>query len=233
MKQVIAVLAFAVALPLSNPAHAYIKCDKIEKASKKKKCEKKMDKKLAKMRANLTPIKTSDVGKEFAYLDGQKLFESDDWYLGYKETGFKDIDAVNKQVTAAKGLIRLTVYAGHLNKSDKKAAQKLGGKLMPRLKEIQNELNGITEELNKVDMNQYEGMDAVKAGAAVAATTAQVAATLGEVPGALAAIGPVVGGGVGAMVGDAMKQAKGAINEAKGAVDEAKKVAEDAKKAVK
>ena len=185
-----------------------------------------MDKKLAKMRANLTPIKTSDVGKEFAYLNGQKLFESDDWYLGYKETGFKDIDAVNKQVTAAKGLIRLTVYAGHLNKSDKKAAQKLGGKLMPRLKEIQNELNGITEELNKVDMSQYEGMDAVKAGAAVAATTAQVAATLGEVPGALAAIGPVVGGGVGAMVGDAMNQAKGAINEAKSA-------AEDAKKAVK
>ena len=233
MKQALALLAFAVALPLSNPAHAYIKCDKIEKESKKKKCVKKMDKKLAKMRANLTPIKTSDVGKEFAYLNGQKLFESDDWYLGYKETGFKDIDAVNKQVTAAKGLIRLTVYAGHLNKSDKKAAQKLGGKLMPRLKEIQNELNGITEELNKVDMSQYEGMDAVKAGAAVAATTAQVAATLGEVPGALAAIGPVVGGGVGAMVGDAMNQAKGAINEAKGAVDEAKKAAEDAKKAVK
>ena len=72
---------------LSNPAHAYIKCDKMEKESKKKKCEKKMDKKLAKMRANLTPIKPSDVGSEFAYLDAKKLFESDDWYLGYKKTG--------------------------------------------------------------------------------------------------------------------------------------------------
>lgn len=204
----------------------------MEKESKKKKCEKKMDKKLAKMRANQTPIKTSDVGKEFAYLDSKKLFESDDWYLGYKETGFKDIEAVNKRVTAAKGLIRLTVYAGHLNKSDKKAAQKLGGKLMPRLKEIQTEFDGVRQQLNKVDMNQYAGMDAVKAGAAVASTTAQVAATLGEVPGALAAIGPVVGGGVGAMVGDAMKQAQGAINDAKGAVDDAKSAAEDAKKAV-
>ena len=219
MKQALAVLAFAIALPLSSPAHAYIKCDKIEKASKKKKCEKKMDKKLAKMRANLSPIKTSDVGKEFAYLDSKKLFESDDWYLGYKETGFKDIDAVNKRVTAAKGLIRLTVYAGHLNKSDKKAAQKLGAKLMPRLKEIQKELDGVTNELNKVDMSQYEGMAAVKATAAVATTTAQVAATLGEVPGALAALGPVVGGGVGAMMGDALKEAKGAINDAKKAVD--------------
>jgi|GEM_PF-4402115 len=226
MKHILTVLAFAVALPLSNAAHAYVKCDKIEKASKKAKCEKKMDKKLAKMRANQTPIKTSDVGKEFAYLDSKKLFESDDWFLGYKETGFKDIDAVNKQVTAAKGLIRLTAYAGHLNKSDKKAAQKLGGKLMPRLKEIQTELDGITAKLNKVDMAQYAGMDAVKAGAAVAATTAQVGATLGEVPAALTAIGPVIGGGVGAMVGDAMNQAKGALNEAKGA-------AEDAKKAVK
>ena len=47
MKQALAVLAFAIALPLSSPAHAYIKCDKIEKASKKKKCEKKMDKKKA------------------------------------------------------------------------------------------------------------------------------------------------------------------------------------------
>ena len=122
-----------------------------------------MDKKLAKC-ANLTPIKTSD-GARICLPRWPEAVSVDDWYLGYKETGFKDIDAVNKQVTAAKGLIRLTVYAGHLNKSDKKAAQKLGGKLMPRLKEIQNELNGITEELNKVDMNQYAGMDAVKAGA--------------------------------------------------------------------
>ena len=178
MKQVIAVLAFASPPPL-EPRPCVHQVRK-KKASKKKKCEKKMEEKLAKMRQP-TPIKTSDVGKEFGLPDGQKLFESDDWYLGYKETGH-DIDAVNKQVTAAKGLIRLTVYAGHLNKSDKKAAQKLGGKPMPRLKEIQNELNGISEELNKVDMNQYAGMDAVKAGAAVAATTAQVAATLGEVP---------------------------------------------------
>ena len=130
---------------------------------------------------------------------------------------------MNKRVTAAKGLIRLTVYAGHLNKSDKKAAQKLGAKLMPRLKDIQKELDGVTNELNKVDMSQYEGMAAVKATAAAATTTAQVAATLGEVPGALAALGPVVGGGVGAMMGDALKEAKGAINDAKGAVNDAKK----------
>jgi len=239
MKQALAIAAFAVAIPLSSPAHAYIKCDKIEDAKKKKKCESKMTKNLAKMRANQTPISAADVGKEFAYLDDQKLFESDDWFLGYKETGFEDIDAVNKQLTAAKGLIRLTRYAGHLNKTDKAAAKKLGGKLMPRLKEIQTELDLVSAEIEKVNTEQYVGMDAVKAAAALAATTAQVAATVGEVPGALAAIGPVITGGVEAMVGDAVNQATGAIkdaagtiNEASEAINEAKEMAEEAKKAI-
>ncbi len=231
MKNLLAIAAFAVALPLSNPAHAYIKCDAKEDAKKKKKCEKKMAKSLAKMRANQTPIKPADVGSEFAYLDA-KLFESDDWFLGYKASGMKDIDAVSKKVATAKGVIRLTRYAAYVNKTDKKAAQKLGGKLMPRLKNMQQELDGITQELNKVDPSKYTGMDAVKAAGAMAATTAEIAKTIGEVPGALAAIGPVVGGGVGAMVGDVMKQATGAINEAKSAVEDAKGAVDDAKKAV-
>ena len=232
MKQALAIVAFAVAIPMSSPAHAYIKCDKIEDAKKKKKCVSKMDKKLEKMRANQTPISAADVGKEFAYLDSQKLFESDDWYLGYKKTGFEDIDAVNKQLTAAKGLIRLTRYAGHLNKTDKAAAKKLGGKLMPRLKEIQTELDAVSAKLEQVNTEQYVGMDAVKVAAALAATTAQVAATVGEVPGALAAIGPVVAGGVEAMVGDAVNQATGAINDAASTINEAKEMAEEAKKAI-
>ena len=47
MSKFFAIIAFAVALPMSNSAHAYIKCDKIEKESKKKKCEKKMAKSVA------------------------------------------------------------------------------------------------------------------------------------------------------------------------------------------
>ena len=40
MKQVL-LCCFCCRPPLSNPAHAYIKCDKMEKASKKKKKKKK------------------------------------------------------------------------------------------------------------------------------------------------------------------------------------------------
>ena len=211
MKQFLAVLAFAIALPMSNPAHAYIKCDKIEKASKKKKCEKKMDKRLAKMRANQTPIKTSDVGKEFAYLDSKKLFESDDWFLGYKNSGYDDIDALNEKIARAKGVLRLARYAAYVNKTDKKAAKDLGGKLMPRLKNIQEELDAISAQLEKVNMEQYTGMDAMKANVALVESTAALATIVGEVPGALAALGPIVGGGLGDMVNDAVQDASGGV----------------------
>jgi hypothetical protein len=67
-------------------------------------------------------------------------------------------------------------------------------------------------------------MEAIKATAALAATTVQIAGVLAEVPGALAAIGPIVGGGVDSLLksaagaaGDAMKQATDAANAAKGA----------------
>jgi hypothetical protein len=224
MTKFFAIIAFAIALPASNPAFAYMKCDKMDNAKKKAKCEKKMKKSLAKKRANTTPIKPSDVGAEFAYMDGANLFNSDDWYLGVKESGIKDIDAINKKVISSKGLIRLCRYAGHLNKTDKAAAKKLGGKLAPRLKNIQQELDGINKEIEKFDPNTLSGMEAIKATAALAATTVQIAGVLAEVPGALAAIGPIVGGGVDSLLksaagaaGDAMKQATDAANAAKDA----------------
>ena len=214
MNKFLAICAFALAMPMSNPAFAYIKCDKKADAKKKKKCEKKMAKTLAKKRANTTPIKPSDVGSEFAYMDGGNIFDTDDWYLGMKKTGIKDIDAINQKVYAAKGLIRLTVYAGHLNKSDKAAAQKLGGKLAPRLAKMEEELNGITEEINKFDASKLSGMDAVKGGAALIKTGVDVVATIAEVPGAVAALAPIVKGGAKSAVGNAVNQAKGAAGDA-------------------
>ena len=153
MTKFFAIVAFAVALPMSNSAHANIKCDKIEKAGKKAKCEKKMGKKLEKLRANTTPIKPSDVGSEFSYLDGKNPFNSDDFYLGYKESNFKEVTELSKKIASAKGLIKLTTYAGHLNKSDKAAAKKLGGKLLPRLQKLEEEMKGIEAASKKIDHN--------------------------------------------------------------------------------
>ena len=59
MTKFFAVMAFAIALPMSNPAHAYIKCDKKADAKAKKKCEKNMAKSIANQRKNSKALKPS------------------------------------------------------------------------------------------------------------------------------------------------------------------------------
>ena len=54
-------------------------------------------------------------------------------------------------------------------------------------------------------------MDAMKANVALVESTAALATIVGEVPGALAALGPIVGGGLGDMVNDAVQDASGGV----------------------
>ncbi len=233
MSKFFAIIAFAVALPMSNPAHAYIKCDKIDNAGKKKKCEKKTAKAIAKKRKGTTAFKPSQIGKQFAYLDGKNPLDSDDFYLGVKTTGIKDVDAISNQAVKMAAIIKLTKYTAHLNKSDKAAASKLGGLLLPELKNLQKEGEELQKKIGELDPASLASspMDIPKAAGALLKSTGTVVQAIGDVPGALKAIGPIAKGAAAGAAAGAMDKVKGATDAAKGAADQAKDAADAAKKA--
>ncbi len=224
MSKFFAIIAFAVALPMSNPAHAYIKCDKIDNAGKKKKCEKKMAKAVAKKRKGTTAFKPSQVGKQFAYLDGKNPLDSDDFYLGVKKTGIKDVDAITNQAVKMAAVIKLTKYTAHLNKSDKAAAAKLGNLLLPELKNLKNEGEVLQKKIGELDPSKLASspMDIPKAAGALLKATGTVVGAVGDVPGALTALGPIAKGAASSAAAGALDKAKGAVDQAKDAADAAK-----------
>ena len=233
MSKFFAIVAFAVALPMSNPAHAYIKCDKKEDAKAKKKCEKNMDKSLAKQRANTTPYTPSTLGKAFSDLDGDNNpFNSDDFYFGEKNTGIKQVDAFTAKVNKVAATVKMAKYIGHLNKSDAAAATKLGGAILPELIKLKDEAPALVEEAQKLVGEAAtlveNPMDAPKALKALTGAGATIGKAVGDIPGAIAAVKPIAGGAaagaisnVAGQVGDAVNQATDAVNQATDAAKQA------------
>ena len=86
-----------------------------------------------KQRKSTTALKPSQLGDEFAYLDENNLFDSDDWYVGVGNIGVKKIDDLSLSVAKMSATVRLAKYTGYINKTDKAAATKLGGILLPKL----------------------------------------------------------------------------------------------------
>jgi len=217
MTKYLTILGFVVALPMSNPAHAFIKCDKIEDSKKQKKCEKTAQKALDKQKKNKpNPYKPSDLGKEFASLDGDKNpFASDDFYLGTKDTGIKDVDAFVAEVNKAAATVRMAKYVGHLQKSDEAAASDLGGKLLPKLIALKDSIKNIQEKGQNLAKDPKalasSPMEIPKAIGAIAGTVPTLAKIVGDLPGAIASLKSVAGGAAGAAV-------KGAVDKAKDAV---------------
>ena len=219
MSKFFAIIAFAIALPMSNPAHAYIKCDKKEDAKAKKKCEKNTAKRLEKQRKNTDPYVPSSLGSEFGYLDAENPLDTDDWYLGVKTTGIKQIDELSNTVAGMAATVRLTRYTAYINKTDKAAAQKLGGLLLPKLKGLKTEVEKVQKQLSELDPNTLVSnpMDAPKAIGAIAKMTATLAKTVTEIPAALGALGPVVKGAAAGAISNVAGQAADAVNTAKDA----------------
>lgn len=230
MSKFFAIIAFAVALPLSTPAHAYIKCDKKEDPKKKKKCEKNMAKSLAKQRANTTPYAPSNLGSAFADLDGDNNpFNSDDFYLGERTTGIKKVDEFTAQVNKVAATVRMAKYIGHLNKTDSATAATLGGALLPELIALKDEAPKLVEEAQKLVGEAAtlveNPMDAPKAIKALGGAAGTIGKAVGDIPGAITALKPIAGGAAAGAI-------SGAVNKAAGAVQQASDAAGDVKEAV-
>jgi len=237
MTKLFAILALAIAIPMSNPAHAFIKCDKMDDAKKQKKCEKNTAKSLAKQRANSTAYAPSNLGEAFAGLDGDdNPFNSDDFYLGESTSGIKKVDAFSAQVNQVAATVRMAKYVGHLNKTDAAAAAKLGGALLPKLIALKDEAPKIVEEGQALvgdAANLVESpMDVPKALKALGGSVATVTKAVGDLPGAITAIQPIAGGAAASAISGAMDKAAGAVQQATDAASEAAGAVDDAKGAI-
>jgi len=236
MSKFFAIIAFAVALPMSNPAHAYIKCDKMEDAKKKKKCEKNTSKSLAKKRSNTTAYAPSNLGDAFAELDGDNNpFNSDDFYFGEQTTGIKKVDAFTGKVNKVAATVRMAKYIGHLNKTDAAAAAKLGGALLPGLIALKDEAPKLVDEAKKLAGEATtlvdNPMDAPKAIKALGGAGATIGKAVADIPGAITALKPIAGGAAAGAISGAMDKAAGAVKQATDAAGDIKDAAGDVKEA--
>jgi hypothetical protein len=227
MNKFIAICAFALALPMATPAHASIKCDKVA-SKKKKKCEKKFAKSIGKMRKGSTALKPSEIGGALAYLNANNPLDTDDFYVGVKKIGIKEVDALSTQVAKVAATVKLAKYIKHLNQNDKAAAKKLAAGLLPHLIALKDEAPKVIEMANELGAKAQDivksPMDIPKVIGAVAKSVATTTKAIGDLPGALAAIGPIAGASAGAAMnaakgaasgaaGDAMDKAKGAVGQ--------------------
>jgi hypothetical protein len=224
MSKFFMIFAFAVALPMSNPAHAFIKCDKIDNAKKQKKCTKKATKSLAKARKNSTAMMPSEIGEQFSYLDAANPFDTDDWYLGVNSIGVKKIDNISENVAKIAGTIRLAKYTAYLNATDKDAASKLGGKLLPELMKLKESAPKVVDDIKALLSDPKSlaenPMDIIKITKALGAASSNGIKAIADLPGAILAIGPIAKGAAGAAVEGAMDKAAGAVGGAiEGATD--------------
>ena len=237
MNKILPIFAFVVAMPLSSPAHAsFIKCDKMSDAKKAKKCNKNTQKRLDKARKSTTAIKPSSLGKAFSYLDESNPLDTDDWYLGESTIGVKAVDDLTAQINKISATIKLAEYAGHLNETDKAAASKLGGALLPELIKLKDEAPKVVEKAqglmaDPAALIQDNPAAALKIPKALAGGVKNAVAAVAALPGATKAIGPIAKGAAGAAVGGAMDKVSGAVDKAKDAADTAKDAAGAAKDA--
>ena len=226
MSKIFAVLAFAIALPMSNPAHAYIKCDEMADAKKKKKCEKNMSKSIAKARKNTKAIAPSALGESFGYLDSDNPLDTDDWYVGVGKIGVKKVDRLNKKVAKIAATVKLAKYAAHLNKTDKEAAAKLGGKLLPELVKLEQTAPEVLSSVQSLASNPQALLSAnpsaaLKIPGALAKTVTTATKAVADLPGAIGAITPIAKGAGDAAIGSAVDKATGAAGGALDAVKDA------------
>ncbi|MBC8454807.1 MAG: hypothetical protein H8D71_01220 [Deltaproteobacteria bacterium] len=223
MSKFFAIFAFAVALPMSNSAHAFIKCDTMEDAKKQKKCNKEMTKSVAKARKGSTAMMPSAIGEQFSYLDAANPLDTDDWFLGVKSIGVKKIDNINKDIAKIAGTIRLAKYAAHLNATDKDAAAELGGKLLPELIKLKDSAPKVVDDITKLNASKLgkDPMEIAKIGKALVTAGFNAGKAVKDLPGAIGAIEPIAKGAAGAAVEGAMDKAAGAVEGATDAVKDA------------
>ena len=224
-----ALAATTLSFTLITPAHAgFAECAGKE-GSKLEKCEAKAIKSVAKLRSSTTPFKPSDLDKGFAHLDEDDAnpFNTDLHYFGVKDTGFEKLNDVANAANKISAAVRMANYVGDLNTTDKAAAQKLGGTLLPILKGLDASVKDVTEKAKLLAASPNDlvasPMELPKAVGAVGGIMSQLVGTAAKLPGALAAVMPIATGAATAAVENAVGDATDAVNDAVGgALDEVK-----------
>ncbi len=224
-----ALAATTVSFTFITPAHAGFAACAGKEDSKLEKCEAKALKSLAKLRSSTTPYKPSDLDKGFAHLDGDDAnpFNTDYHYFGVKDTGFEKLNDVADAANKISAAVRMANYVGDLNKTDKAAAQKLGGTLLPILKGLDASVKDVTEKAKLLAASPNDlvasPMELPKAVGAVGGIVAQLGGTAAKIPGALTAVMPIAKGAASAAVEQAVGDATDAADKAVGgALDKVK-----------
>lgn len=218
---------------LATPAYAGFAACAGKEGSKLEKCEAKEVKSLAKLRANTTPYKPSDLDKGFASLDGDDVnpFNMDYHYFGVSDSGIKKLNDVANSANQLSAVVRMANYIGELNTTDAAAATELGGILLPHLEGLDAQVQEVSAKAKKLASNPNDlvdsPMEVPKAVGAVGTIVKQLASTATSAPGALKAIMPIAkGAGAAAAeqaVGDATGAAGDAVSEATESLENLKK----------
>jgi hypothetical protein len=223
-----ALAATTVSFTFITPAQAGFSMCAGKEGSKLEKCEVKALKNLAKRRTSTTAYKPSDLDKGFGHLDGDDVnpFNTDHHYFGVKDTGFEKLNEVAAAANKISAAVRMANYVGDLNKTDKAAAQKLGGTLLPILKGLDASVKDVTEQAKALAASPNDlvasPMELTKAVGAVGGIVTQLGGTAARIPGALTALMPIVKGAAAAAVENAVGDATDAVNDAAGgALDKA------------
>jgi len=219
-----ALTAVVLSFTLAGPAQAgFAACDGKDGA-KLEKCEAKEIKNVGKLRAKTTAYKPSELDKAFEALDGDDVnpFNTDYHYFGVAEVKIEKLAELNASVNKVASAVRMANYIGELNATDASAAQDLGGKLLPILKALDEDIKSLTEQAQALAGSPNDLVSSpMEVPAAVAATAkmiSQLGATAASLPGALTAIVPIAQGAATAAVEQAVGDATEAAGDAVKAV---------------
>lgn len=188
------ILALAAGLACSTPAHAFVKCDNIEKATKRPACEKKMAKSVEKARKKTVAFTASNIGPQFAYLNEQNIFDQDDWYLGVRLLDLEQVDHMTNKAASVLALFVLAEYAAHLAETEPEAATALAVLIFPEVVKLKETLPALMNEL-KVTAATPQSLNPMEIGKIVNVLTkalTNVTKAVPKVPKVLALLVPLV-----------------------------------------
>ena len=209
----LAAILAAPTLAISFDAHAFAKCDDIEDAKKKSKCEKNETKRIGKLRKSTEAFMPSALHKDFAFMDKDgNPFDMDDYYVGKRaDIGIESVDAITNSVTRIEAALTMATYVSALAKEGKNDdAKKVATALLPELKKMPDDVKAIMENVEKLKADPASlvsnPMDVPKVLKNLGGAASSLPALAERIPKAVAAVGPLASGAAGAAVNEAMKK---------------------------
>lgn len=216
----VCMLSSVLAAPAFASPCAGLEGKKLEKCEAKeaKKAEKEVAR-IAKLRASTTPFLPSKVHPDLANLDEAAVnpLNSDEFYVGYKETGLAQVDEVLIEATRVMATVKMANWVGKVNQDgDGQRATKVATVLLPELIKLQDSVPTIQAKVQEIISNptsvvQDDPMAALKVPKALGGVAGQLPKALSELPQVISAIEPIAKGAAAAGVNMATEKAAEAV----------------------